>query len=191
MGVYPPVSVSDASLLAASPRSSPYYAREAVFYRSVGLSRFEAVLLSAGVSLSQQIRDLQRGCDVVVGTPGRIIDLIENSRALTLSQVRSCCVYKLASSPIKVRDLSPWSPGYQGQFIHRGDDICNNTLHGILLLKAAVFSDKRACKKLALIFPHSSRARLLCMCVAKCACSPCPALSKGGTQSHPGELPHV
>lgn len=43
--------------------------------------------LFAGVPLSTQIRDLQRGCDVVVGTPGRIIDLIENSRALSLAEV--------------------------------------------------------------------------------------------------------
>ena len=39
------------------------------------------------MSLSQQISDLRRGCDVVVGTPGRIIDLIENSRALSLAEV--------------------------------------------------------------------------------------------------------
>ena len=37
--------------------------------------------------LGPQISKLNRGCDVVVGTPGRIIDLIENSGALKLSQV--------------------------------------------------------------------------------------------------------
>ncbi len=42
----------------------------------------------AGVPLGPQISKLNRGCDVVVGTPGRIIDLIENSGALKLSQVR-------------------------------------------------------------------------------------------------------
>ncbi len=42
----------------------------------------------AGVPLGPQISKLNRGCDVVVGTPGRIIDLIENSGALNLSQVR-------------------------------------------------------------------------------------------------------
>jgi len=44
--------------------------------------------LRAGVPLGPQISKLNRGCDVVVGTPGRIIDLIENSGALKLSQVR-------------------------------------------------------------------------------------------------------
>ena len=39
-----------------------------------------------GVDIGAQIRALRRGTDVVVGTPGRIIDLIER-RALDLSQI--------------------------------------------------------------------------------------------------------
>ncbi len=34
-----------------------------------------------------QLRDLERGVDVVVGTPGRVIDLVERN-ALKLGQVR-------------------------------------------------------------------------------------------------------
>jgi ATP-dependent RNA helicase DDX21 len=40
-----------------------------------------------GVSITNQIRELQRGVDVVVGTPGRIIDLIDRG-SLKLDKVR-------------------------------------------------------------------------------------------------------
>lgn len=40
-----------------------------------------------GTSIGTQMRSLERGVDVVVGTPGRIIDLIER-RALKLDAVR-------------------------------------------------------------------------------------------------------
>ena len=49
----------------------------------------------AGVPLGPQISKLNRGCDVVVGTPGRIIDLIENSGALNLAQVSKLLFGKL------------------------------------------------------------------------------------------------
>lgn len=40
-----------------------------------------------GVSIGMQIRDLERGVDVVVGTPGRVIDLIDR-RSLKLDKIR-------------------------------------------------------------------------------------------------------
>ncbi|KAI8476815.1 MAG: P-loop containing nucleoside triphosphate hydrolase protein [Monoraphidium minutum] len=40
-----------------------------------------------GVSIGAQIRDLERGVDVVVGTPGRVMDLIDR-RALKLDKIR-------------------------------------------------------------------------------------------------------
>ena len=43
----------------------------------------------AGVSISDQIRSLRRGMDVVVGTPGRIIDLIDRG-TLELNEVIIC-----------------------------------------------------------------------------------------------------
>lgn len=43
-------------------------------------------LLSAGVPISQQMRDVSRGADIVVGTPGRIMDL-QARGALDLSAV--------------------------------------------------------------------------------------------------------
>ena len=42
---------------------------------------------SAGVDIGAQIRDLRRGMDVVVGTPGRVIDLI-NRGVLNMGEVR-------------------------------------------------------------------------------------------------------
>jgi superfamily II DNA/RNA helicase len=40
-----------------------------------------------GTSIGAQIRDLESGVDVVVGTPGRVIDLIERG-SLRLDSVR-------------------------------------------------------------------------------------------------------
>ena len=44
------------------------------------------VSVYGGVSIQSQMRDLERGADVVVGTPGRVIDLIER-RNLKLDAV--------------------------------------------------------------------------------------------------------
>eukprot|EP00983_Pelagomonas_calceolata_P103219 1158892-Pelagomonas_calceolata.AAC.19 len=45
------------------------------------------VSVYGGTSISMQISDLRRGADVVVGTPGRVIDLIERG-SLSLDKVR-------------------------------------------------------------------------------------------------------
>ena len=42
-----------------------------------------------GSSYSNQLRALKRGVDVVVGTPGRLIDLLQRKKALDLSAVRT------------------------------------------------------------------------------------------------------
>ena len=38
---------------------------------------FKTVLIYGGVSMDDQIDKLRNGCDIIVGTPGRIIDMIE------------------------------------------------------------------------------------------------------------------
>ena len=38
---------------------------------------FKTVLIYGGVSMDDQIEKLRAGCDIIVGTPGRIIDMIE------------------------------------------------------------------------------------------------------------------
>ena len=38
---------------------------------------FKTVLIYGGVSMDDQIEKLRSGCDIIVGTPGRIIDMIE------------------------------------------------------------------------------------------------------------------
>lgn len=48
------------------------------------------VSVYGGTSISMQISELRRGADVVVGTPGRIIDLIERG-SLSLDAVRVVC----------------------------------------------------------------------------------------------------
>jgi ATP-dependent RNA helicase DDX21 len=52
-----------------------------------GAQRLATVCVYGGDSISRQIDSLTRGVDIVVGTPGRIIDLIERG-ALDLSHVR-------------------------------------------------------------------------------------------------------
>ncbi len=48
--------------------------------------RIRVLTVYGGASYSQQLRGLRRGADVVVGTPGRLIDLIER-KALDLSNI--------------------------------------------------------------------------------------------------------
>jgi len=50
-------------------------------------SRIESVLVVGGRPVGPQVRSLQQGANVVIGTPGRVIDLIQR-RVLDLSQVR-------------------------------------------------------------------------------------------------------
>jgi ATP-dependent RNA helicase RhlE len=45
-----------------------------------------SVLLYGGVPQSKQVQDMKRGCDIVIATPGRLMDLIQQ-RILTLSQL--------------------------------------------------------------------------------------------------------
>ena len=51
------------------------------------MDRLKVVAVYGGASIDQQLRDLNRGCDIVVGTPGRTLDLI-NRRKLNLSNVK-------------------------------------------------------------------------------------------------------
>lgn len=47
------------------------------------------VSVYGGVPIGGQMRDLERGVDVVVGTPGRVMDLIDR-KALDLHEVCAC-----------------------------------------------------------------------------------------------------
>ena len=48
---------------------------------------FKSVAVYGGASIRDQMRDLDRGCQIVVGTPGRTIDLI-NRKALKVNNIR-------------------------------------------------------------------------------------------------------
>jgi ATP-dependent RNA helicase DDX3X len=45
------------------------------------------VVVYGGAEIRQQLRELELGCDVLVATPGRLVDLLERAK-VTLSQVR-------------------------------------------------------------------------------------------------------
>ena len=46
-----------------------------------------AVIVMGGAKFDRQIKDLERGCDLLVATPGRLIDLMEHSH-VSLAQVK-------------------------------------------------------------------------------------------------------
>lgn len=50
-----------------------------------------SVLVYGGVSQHTQVQQIRRGCDVVVATPGRLMDLIQQ-RVLTLSQINTLII---------------------------------------------------------------------------------------------------
>jgi ATP-dependent RNA helicase DeaD len=56
-------------------------------YRIGKYKKMSVLPVYGGTSIERQIKTLQRGVNVVVGTPGRVIDLI-NRRNLSLSEVR-------------------------------------------------------------------------------------------------------
>ena len=49
---------------------------------------YRSMAIYGGQSYSEQFRNLRNGLDIVVGTPGRLIDLIEKKNALDLSNLR-------------------------------------------------------------------------------------------------------
>ncbi len=50
-----------------------------------------AVVVYGGAPVVNQLRDLERGCDMLVATPGRLSDLIERGR-VALNCIRYLCL---------------------------------------------------------------------------------------------------
>src|SRR6195256_907417 len=51
------------------------------------MTGMQVIAVYGGTSIGQQIRDLKRGVQIVVATPGRLIDLIER-KAINLEQIK-------------------------------------------------------------------------------------------------------
>jgi len=47
----------------------------------------KSVVLYGGAPIGYQLRELERGCDIIVATPGRLVDVIERAR-VSLSQIK-------------------------------------------------------------------------------------------------------
>jgi ATP-dependent RNA helicase DDX3X len=47
----------------------------------------KSVVVYGGASIGLQLRDLERGCDILVATPGRLVDILERGR-ISVSQIR-------------------------------------------------------------------------------------------------------
>ncbi len=60
---------------------------EAAFRTLAGSARFSTLLVLGGMSRSAQVRALARGIDIVVATPGRLTDLMDD-RSIVLDQTR-------------------------------------------------------------------------------------------------------
>ena len=52
--------------------------------------RFKSIALTGGLSKYEQFQMLIKGCDVVVGNPGRMIDLLQMKKGLDLSGITLC-----------------------------------------------------------------------------------------------------
>ena len=65
---------------------------EQEMYRFVKKSReqFRSIALTGGLSKYEQFQALLKGCDAIVGNPGRVIDLLQMKNALDLSGVTLC-----------------------------------------------------------------------------------------------------
>ncbi|MFX1325348.1 MAG: DEAD/DEAH box helicase [Promethearchaeota archaeon] len=59
--------------------------------KDLGNSHIKALPIYGGVSIDNQIRRLEQGIDIIIGTPGRLIDLYKR-RKLRLSSIRFVCV---------------------------------------------------------------------------------------------------
>lgn len=56
-----------------------------------GNGDFNVVAVYGGSSIDDQIRDLRNGVDVVVATPGRLMDLIER-RFINFTELEATCI---------------------------------------------------------------------------------------------------
>lgn len=59
--------------------------------KDLGNSHIKALPIYGGVSIGNQIRKLEQGIDIIIGTPGRLIDLYKR-RKLRLNNIRFVCV---------------------------------------------------------------------------------------------------
>ena len=58
------------------------------FTYSTGIA---TVVVYGGADVRNQLRDLERGCDLLIATPGRLVDLIERGR-LSMEQIKFLCL---------------------------------------------------------------------------------------------------
>lgn len=75
------------SLILVPTRELAVQVRE-VLAGIAGVGKVRVAVVYGGVSIEQQIKTLKRGVDVLVATPGRLIDLL-NRRAVSLSRITS------------------------------------------------------------------------------------------------------
>jgi ATP-dependent RNA helicase DDX3X len=62
------------------------------------------VVVYGGADVRSQLRELERGCDLLIATPGRLVDLIERGR-LSMELVRFLCLDEVRFTTCR---LSPY-----------------------------------------------------------------------------------
>lgn len=103
----PPTPTFDArpSLVVLAPTRELAYGIHAQAQYLTGASALRIIPVVRGVSPAEQFRELKQGCDVLVGTPGRLLDMVER-RVVSLASV-NCIVLDEAD---RLLDM-----GFEGQ----------------------------------------------------------------------------
>lgn len=87
LSVIDPESFETQALVLAPTRELAMQVAEAIHSYSKGIGAISVLPIYGGAPIMPQLKRLQRGAQVVVGTPGRLVDMIER-RALSLSSIR-------------------------------------------------------------------------------------------------------
>lgn len=75
-------------------------------------------VIYGGAPLREQVADLRRGCDVLIGTPGRLCDLMDRAHVLSLRRVR----YTVVDEADEMLDLD-WEEQLR-RILHGGGMTC-------------------------------------------------------------------
>lgn len=61
-------------------------------------SMLRPCVIYGGAPAGEQMDQLRKGCDVLIATPGRLLDFLERNALLSLSRVKSVFPYPVARS---------------------------------------------------------------------------------------------
>ncbi|KAJ5820329.1 ATP-dependent RNA helicase ded1 [Penicillium riverlandense] len=103
-----------------------------------------------GAPIRLQREDLQKGCDILIGTPGRILDFMNQPHVLSLRRVR----YTVVDEADELLDSS-----WEQEFVRlmSGGDVNEDADHHYLMFSATF---NKACRKLARTYLGEEHVRI-------------------------------